>query len=216
MSSFILKIIALVAMTIDHTGKVFLLNHDLCNILGRIAFPIFAFQIVEGYHHTKNLKKYLTRLLIVAIIAEGAFIYLFSGLNTVFTLLLGLLCIFIYEKETDKFISIALIITIGISALLLNFDYGLYGILMILLFHIFYKDKTKKSIAFAILVILHYTLLILSSNEISLLLPMCSTLAALLFINMYNNKRGPSMKCLFYVYYPLHLYIIMIIKLLTN
>ena len=122
----------------------------------------------------------------------------------------------IYEKETDKIISYALIITIGISALLLNVDYGLYGILMILLFHIFYENKTKKSIAFAILVIVHFTLLIMSTGDWNMLLPMCSTLAAIFFINTYNNKRGPSLKYLFYIYYPLHLYIIMLVRLLLN
>lgn len=216
MTSFILKIIALIAMTIDHTGKVFLTNPDFCNILGRVSFPIFAFLIVEGYHHTRSLKKYLLRLFLIAVIAQVAFFNLFGGLDTIFTLLLGLLCILIYEKESDKIISLIVIITIGISALLLNFDYGLYGILMIIFFHIFYKSKAKKSIAFTILVLLHFSILIYSSKDISLLLPMVSTLSTLIFINLYNNKQGLKFKYLFYIYYPLHLYVLWIIKLLIK
>lgn len=216
MSSLILKIIALVAMTIDHTGKVFLINPDFCNILGRLAFPIFAFQLVEGYHHTKNLNKYMFRLFLVAVIAQIAFGNLFGGLNTVFTLLLGLLCILIYEKESDKIISLTVIITIGISALLLNFDYGLYGILMVIIFHIFYKNKIKKSMAFTILVIIHYLLLVYLTKDFNLLLPMISTIATIFFINMYNNKQGRPLKYLFYIYYPLHLYILWIISLIIK
>ncbi len=216
MTSFILKLIALVAMTVDHTGKVFLTNPDFCHIIGRIAFPIFAFQLVEGFHHTKNITKYSLRLFLVAVVSQIAFYNLFGGLDTIFTLLLGLLCILIYEKESDKVISLTVIITIGISSLLLNFDYGLYGILMIIFFHIFYKSKIKKSIAFTILVLLHFTLLIVSSKDISLLLPMFSTLSTLIFINLYNNKQGLKLKYLFYIYYPLHLYVLWIIQLITK
>ena len=216
MSSLILKIIALVAMTMDHTGKVLFFDNTILINIGRIAFPLFAFQIVEGYHHTKNIKKYLFRLFLVAIIAQIPFGYLFGGLNTIFTLILGLLCILVYEKERDKLISWAVIITIGISAMLLGFDYGLYGILMIILFHIFYKSKIKKSIAFTILVIIHFSLLTYLANDFSLLISMFSTLTSLFFINMYNNKQGKPLKYLFYIYYPLHLYILWIISLIIK
>ena len=59
MTSFVLKIIAMVSMFIDHLGTSYFHNTTIMNLIGRIAFPIFAFQISEGFIHTKNLKKYV-------------------------------------------------------------------------------------------------------------------------------------------------------------
>ncbi len=214
MSSFILKLIALLSMTIDHTGKLLFINDDIFNILGRIAFPLFAFQIVEGYTHTKSIKKYLFRLFLVAVISQFVFYELFHGLNTIFTLLIGLLCILIYEKQEDKVISISLILVILLLSILFNLDYGLYGLLVIIFFYVFRESKVKKSIAFTILTIIHYSLLMYTSKDISLLLPMSTTLSSLIFINLYNNKKGKSLKYLFYIYYPLHLCILWLIQLI--
>ena len=105
MTSFTLKIIALITMFIDHFGYVLMGNFSFCNFIGRIAFPIFAFQISEGYKHTKNLKKYFLRLGMFAIISQIPF-YLFANkyfgsniltLNVFFTLFLGLLSIYLYD-----------------------------------------------------------------------------------------------------------------------
>ena len=105
MTSFALKIIALITMFIDHAGYVFVGNFSFCNFIGRIAFPIFAFQISEGYKHTKNLKKYFIRLGVFSLVSQIPF-YLFSfkyhggnilNLNVFFTLFLGLLSIYLYD-----------------------------------------------------------------------------------------------------------------------
>lgn len=77
MSIFVLKLIAIITMLIDHTGAVLLRsNTDLywpARTIGRIAFPIFVFMLVEGFHHTSNIRKYLTRLGIFALISEIPF-----------------------------------------------------------------------------------------------------------------------------------------------
>ena len=70
MTSFVLKCIAMVAMLIDHTSTAYFGYTTLFNVIGRIAFPIFAFQISEGYIHTKNLKKYFLRLFLFAVISQ--------------------------------------------------------------------------------------------------------------------------------------------------
>ena len=67
MNSFILKMIAIVTMFIDHIGYAILGKFSFFNYIGRIAFPIFALQISEGYSHTRNLKKYFLRLFILAV-----------------------------------------------------------------------------------------------------------------------------------------------------
>ena len=158
MTSFVLKIIALITMFIDHLGYAIYGRFSYLNYIGRIAFPIFAFQISEGFVHTKNIKKYFIRLLVFAIISQLPFMLFLSTfskniyeLNIFFTLSFGLLAIFIFDKiintnltifnkSIDKFIKLflGLLITffIGVIAELLNFDYGLFGIAIIFMFKV--------------------------------------------------------------------------------
>ncbi|MFA7532979.1 MAG: TraX family protein, partial [Tissierellaceae bacterium] len=79
MNVFILKLIALTSMIIDHYGAIFHGDVILYRIIGRLAFPIYAFLLVEGYFHTRNVKKYGLRLFIFALISEIPFDYAFYG-----------------------------------------------------------------------------------------------------------------------------------------
>src|SRR5699024_9839132 len=103
--------------------------------LGRIAFPLFAFFISEGYIHTKNVKKYFLRLIIFALISQIPFMLFrtlvgeWKLLNVIVTLILGLLAIFIYDKGEDKFISLILVGCIVYSGSILRVDYSWYGVI---------------------------------------------------------------------------------------
>jgi len=106
MDAFVLKITAIISMVFDHSGYL-IFNGELSyfNYIGRLAFPIFAFQIAEGYIHTRNFKKYAMRLGIFALISQIPF-FLFAHyvvgegfvLNVLFTLFLGLAAIYAYDK----------------------------------------------------------------------------------------------------------------------
>lgn len=108
MSAYVLKLIAIITMLSDHSGYLIYGHISWMNFVGRIAFPIFAFQISEGYTHTHNLKKYFIRLIIFALISQIPYAWfsycLFSkiSLNIIFTLILGLLSITIYEFIVSK------------------------------------------------------------------------------------------------------------------
>ncbi len=103
MSAFILKIIAVISMTCDHLSYLIFRQFSFLNYIGRIAFPIFAYQITEGYIHTHSLKNYFLRLFVFALISQVPFMLFTSmystsiHLNIFFTLILGLISIFIYE-----------------------------------------------------------------------------------------------------------------------
>ncbi len=96
MSSFQLKMIAVITMLIDHIGAVIFPDIIVLRIIGRLAFPLFAFLITEGYRHTSNFNRYLGRLFIFAIISQYPFWLAFgfdAGLNIFSTLFLGLIAI---------------------------------------------------------------------------------------------------------------------------
>lgn len=221
MSSFVLKIIAVITMFIDHIGYVILGKLSFFNYIGRISLPIFAFQISEGYIHTKNLKKYFLRLFIFAIISQIPFMLFYKLLSTkfclniFFTLLLGLACIFIYDKSKHKTVGILIAILIGIIAEFMHCDYGFYGISIILIFYIFKKSKINSAIAFIIATTIKYIIPIIQygfRNEYLYLL--IGTLFPILFISLYNGKKGKDTKYLLYLFYPIHLLLIYGISLI--
>lgn len=222
MSSFVLKIIAVVAMFCDHLG--------LCltggvasawNYIGRLAFPIFAYQISEGYCHTRNLKKYFMKLLVFAIISQIPFnlfeyaLGLNYHLNIMFTLLLGLSAITIFDKSPNKllgFVGVAICVALGEF---LQVDYGYWGVLLVFCFYLFKDSKLITSIVFLLLVLAKYcNNLITSSFYAPYVLLTISTFAAIFPILLYNGKQGPKTKYFLYIFYPVHLAILALAYLL--
>lgn len=167
MSTFALKLIAIVTMTIDHVGSVFFQNHPwlylICKIIGRLAFPIFAFLIVEGFFHTSNIKKYLTRLGVFALISEIPFdlafydTYMYLGhQNIFFTLFLGLLTIYLISMVEAKYQKNMLIVNLANAGITIAFsfvasflqtDYKFMGILLIVAFYLFRGSKILLTIS---------------------------------------------------------------------
>lgn len=208
MNVFILKIMALVSMIIDHYGAIFHEGVDIYRIIGRLAFPIYCFLLVEGYMHTKNIKKYGIRLFIFALVSEIPFDLAFYGKiefghqNIFFTLLIGLITIYFLDKKEGRFKNNkSLVLSASIlAATLLYVDYSFIGIIYILAFY-YYKELPKaKRLPKVGLVLLASNLLAGIMQQYSLL--------ALPIIYLYNGELGPKNKVLqmlFYIAYPLHL-----------
>jgi len=234
LTSFHLKMIALITMFIDHFSFVYLnglITNDnqvlLLNIahsmrlIGRIAFPIYCFLIVEGFLHTKNINKYILRLLIFAFISEIPFdlainncLIEFHSNNVLFTLLLGLILIYIVsliEKKQKKYLKrnknilivnisskLLIILTTFVFCLLANnvfsSDYGASGIISIFFMYVL----REKPILSSILSICALVLLNFAFNELYALIIIIPLL-------LYNGKKGKSVKYFFYWFYPLHL-----------
>jgi len=220
MNSFTLKIIACFSMLMDHLGYVIIGSTSFLNCIGRLAFPIFAFQLTEGFAHTKNLKKYFLRLLIFACLSQIPFM-LFTSIftqeiiiNIIFVLLFGLLFMTVYDKY-NKILGFVFGIILAVLANLLNFDYGWYSIAIIMIFHIFRRHKILMSLSFIIATFTKYIVPIVDLGIFTLLnlfttinlysLLCISTCLSLIFIFFYNNKKGPDSKYFLYVFYPVHL-----------
>jgi hypothetical protein len=220
MSTFALKLIAIITMLIDHIGYVFIPSNTtlywISRGIGRLAFPIFIFLIVEGFYHTRDIKKYLTRMGIFAIISEIPFDLAFYGKlianrhqNVFFTLFLGLLLITLMDMVEKKFpkqaftsniIDALLTIVFCVIASFLKTDYGFGGILLIVTFYLFRGSK----IVITLSVLFISTTIFGSINVLEVL--------SMIPIAFYNGKKGKSAKYFFYVFYPAHLLILYLIN----
>lgn len=209
MNGLILKIIALITMMIDHYGAIFHGDIPLFRIIGRLAFPIYCFLLVEGYIHTRDVKKYASRLFIFALISELPFDLAFYGQlgtqhqNIFFTLFIGLIAMYFMDKYETRGKRLLIFYLAGILATLLATDYSLIGIIYILSFYKSRNLPKEKRLAIVGLVIFAVNLLSMATiQQYSLL--------ALPILYLYNGKPGPKYKAiqiLFYAAYPLHLLI---------
>ncbi len=216
MNVFMLKIIALASMIIDHYGAIFQSNIEIYRIIGRIAFPIYCFLLVEGYTHTGNLKKYAIRLLIFGLISEIPFDLAFYGgidfshQNIFFTLFIGLITMYLLDKqdENNGFGKAVVAIGASILAMVLSVDYNFLGIIYILLFYITKNYPKSKRLPFVALTM--FLINLITTTRIQQF-----SLLALPIIFFYNEKLGPKNKLsqiMFYAVYPLHLLIFYLLK----
>lgn len=211
MTSFVLKIIAVIAMIFDHLGYVLFDKFSFMNYIGRLAFPIFAFSITEGYIHTRNLKKYFIRLLIFALISQMPymiFIKTFTNsftLNILFTLVLGLFAITVYDKSKNKLLGILSITVCATLAHFLHFDYGWFGITIIFIFYIFKKQKIYMNLLFFLATFINYFYSYITTFRKEYLFIILFCCLSLIPINLYNGEKGKNIKYFLYIFYPLHL-----------
>ena len=209
LSSFTLKMIAILTMTIDHMGFILFPQALWMRGIGRLAFPIFCFTLTEGFSHTHDLKRYIQRMLVVGLLSEIPFnlaesgqIFSIEHQNVFFTLLIGLLtmCIFRYIEKQDwkkgvRIISYIAALAVGmVVAEFLNTDYGAIGVLSIMILYMFRESKPRQIVAGCITFLWEIT-------------------APLAFvpIGFYNGKRGLKMKYFFYIFYPAHLLVIYLV-----
>lgn len=227
MSVFILKIIGIICMTFDHIGVhiigLYGDGYQACRIIGRIAFPIFAFLIGEGYRHTRSVWKYLFRLVICSAAIEVVLIifYFATGVNfilvdDIFALLaLGLICIILLDNKRIwvKFLALPVIFLVVISDL----DYGVYGLLIIIMLY-FVRNKILLTVVFTLLNLIFIVLLPKAGFLVGTIFQQPKptyvqwfSLLGLIPIFLYNGKLGKKWKYFFYLYYPVHLGIIIAI-----
>lgn len=221
LSGSTLKLIALVTMLIDHFGAVVVVRathtpgfdrefwsyiyYPLRNI-GRLAFPIFCFLLVEGFIHTSNVKKYFGRMVLFALISEIPFdLALTDNLvdfwfqNVFWELAVGILammCLQAIEKKNLNYVvqvilRLGTIVFFSLGAEIMQLDYGMYGVISIVALYVFRQKKLPQLLA----------------GAISFCWEQVAPLAFLL-IAFYNGKRGRNIKYLFYAFYPAHLLVL--------
>ncbi len=238
MSGSTLKLIAIISMFLDHTGAIVLqrmllggwipvregelqgvagtlgILYILLRLAGRLGFPIFCYLLIEGFRHTRNVKKYAGRLFLFALVSEIPFDLGFMGTafywgyqNVFFTLFIGLLVIaalHYVDGRQDWNIVLRLllyVLAVGAGALLafvLKTDYSAMGVITIASMYLFRRNRMMETgIGCAILTLSNW----MEITAFFILLP----------VHFYNGRRGWNMKWLFYVFYPLHILLLYLI-----
>lgn len=226
-----LKLIAVISMLVDHTAAVLVWNplnpgaktivQDMVmgwNLpwisylfmrypIGRLAFPIYCFLLVEGFLHTRNVGKYALRLFVFALLSEVPFdlalfgkVWEIGGQNVFFTLFLAVIAMagmqFAEKKYAQNELSfrkkqvcqVLWVIAVCFVASAIFCDYGAKGVLMVLVLYLFRNDRKAQVFAGSVAFLWEIT-------------------APLAFIPIYkyNGQRGFQMKYFFYAFYPVHL-----------
>ena len=247
-SSAVLKNIAVVTMLIDHIGAVIVIRlliqkglygamvdqeayiawvgqnrgmygtYMAMRIIGRLAFPIYCFLLAEGFQKTHNVKKYLGRMLLFALISEIPFDLALSGRlwdteyqNVFFTLFIGLMVIAglrlvdqrlagteTWRKLAGVGLYAVIIVAGSVLALVLKTDYSFKGILAITVLYLF-RSRRKAQVWAGVIVFL--------------LMDGLEMIAALSFLLIwfYNGERGRQNKYFFYFFYPVHLLLLWLV-----
>lgn len=225
MSSFLMRLFALFFMMVDHTGLALFPNVGLFRCIGRLAFPMYCFLLVQGFVHTKDVRAYARRLLLLAIVSEIPFDLLIFGRlssaaeqNVVFSLLLALLSLCVLKSLSKKPWPCVLTLTaLCAAAMAARVSYGWLGILLCLGFYAARNSRLLQALCAVFLELLYTGTLLLSGVNISwVLTSLCACLSAV-FILLYNGKRGPhhpALSFLFYVAYPLHLLALLAVRMM--
>ena len=234
LTSNMLRTIAVLLMLSDHIWATAMSFGDWMTYIGRMAFPIFAFQIAEGFVHTKNFKKYALRLLGFAIVTEIPFNFFYSSRffnpyhqNVLFTLLLGLLAIKVIDgikkDRSGKNIALSVLyLLLILSASVIGFvDYGHLGMLTVVMFYLmrdFPFAWLGQLVGMILLNITFFEGLVFPVEILGKTFEIPSqgfAVFALIPIWLYGGRKGKSSKALqygFYAFYPVHMLVLYLIK----
>lgn len=221
-----LKIIALVSMFIDHMAVSLIeVNYGNKNSflydlpwsedtilqvdvvlreIGRLAFPIFCFLLVQGAMYTHDRKRYLRNMAVFALLSEIPFDLAFhntlwygNSQNVFFTLTLGLISVYLLDWWKGKeWISFGIVAVVAVLAYFLRTDYGASGVILIVFFWLFRFEEKLRNILCSVWMI------------VGINLSEAAGILAFLPIHAYNGERGRQLKYFFYLFYPVHLLVL--------
>ncbi len=237
-----LKWIALITMFIDHIGAIlgsdFFQNNGIywlyltMRTIGRLSFPIFAFFVAQGWLFTKNKKRYVLLILLFAVLSQPIYYFALNqnifDFNILFTFLLSIVIFYFIDKiREDKtmtplycaLVFSILIVVIMLSLMKMPISYGVYGVILPVVFYIFSNRETNFKcyvwlIAFVLIFAYWLSMfLFLDKAQFSSYVDIFALLSLPLLL-LYNGKKGKGApKYLFYVFYPSHILVIYLITL---
>jgi hypothetical protein len=234
-----IKLIACVFMFIDHLGFIFFPSEPIYRIIGRLAFPLFAFMIGEGAKHTRNKLRYFLTLAIFAAAVEGVYFLLFKSFIRSIFVTFSFSVIIIYTLDLFKRMifnreqSLPLTVLAGIlfaSSVVLTyfisrefpFDYGFFGAIIPVFASIFrMPEYAPERLKLLDNHLIHVAMLglgvLIHAFQSSNLRIQLYALLAIFILLLYSGKRGKlKMKYFFYIFYPTHIAALQIIYWIIN
>ncbi|MCL2840739.1 MAG: conjugal transfer protein TraX [Defluviitaleaceae bacterium] len=206
---------------------------------GGLTFPILAYFVVEGYRHTSNLKRYILRLLIFGVIAVPLHMMVFGGfgINILFTIILSLCFLKLYDTIKIRALFWIVFVIINIITVILFIDWFIIGPIVVLLYHIIKNENARRIVPGIVAGVLWLGLLLFllvsmlgvystgGAEALAALEAMAFSLdivyaslsffigcfAAAYLIKNFNGERGKKMKWTFYVAYPVHFIILIVV-----
>lgn len=206
-----LKIIALITMILDHIGLFW--NIYWLRLIGRLSFPIYCFLISKGIKKTKDIKKYMIRILVLAVISQCIWQYIgINTLNILFTYFLFMQIIYFIKNKNNLMASIIFLLSVLICNML---DYGFYGFILLFMFY-YIEDKYVR-----ILLMLAFNIYYIKINLFDII--SMFSIVSIFLISKYDKpkyykkyKKYKKYNTFFYLIYPLHLIIIFEIYKIFN
>ncbi len=222
-SSNMLKYIAITAMFFDHFFAVFVIHESLAGsllrITGRLVAPIMCYLVAEGFHYTSDVKKYIQRLFIFALVSHFPYVLYFDlpwwrATSVIWGLTLGLIALTLV-KRTSLPLYIKVLGVAVCCLLAYNADWNFISTLWILFFGIFRGNFTKQMLSFSVVGLILYIIPTLISSGIMHAYAFGIFLAIPLLYN-YHGRQGKKDKFLkwgFYIFYPTHLLLLFLLRL---
>lgn len=212
----LLGLIAIFCMICDHLGAAFFPREMWMRVVGRIAFPLYAWGVAVGAEHTRSLERYALRLFALGVVAQPFYMYAMGHplqkMNVLCTLLLGLLCVAGLKKNRLWLTAAALLI-----ACFVEMDYGVRGVLLVLLLWAVRDNPFALAICFSAFCVYWgaNSSVVWSAGIVSLRLQQCALLALPLML-WPRSTRTRVPRGLTYAAYPGHLALIWLVKMLLR
>ena len=236
MTAQTLKVIAILAMTVDHVAYAFVQPYYsplgiVLHFIGRVTGPVMFFFVAEGYRYTRNVWRYAMRMGVFALISYLPFIWFdtghlprnfeeFTTLNVFWTLGIGLLAI--HARHVVKNPAVKLLVVFALLFVSEFGDWGATGVAIMLAFDLFSGNFKRQAAVYCAIV----AFLILSAlfslfprgggvnwSAIGYMIVQSGMFLPIILLRFYNGQRGRGTKWLFYVFYPAHLLAICVIRM---
>lgn len=221
MTSFTIKMIAAASMLIDHGGLIFFPRVTIFRILGRFAFPIYAFCIAEGFRHTRNRKRYFWQIFILGAVCQLAYLIvdgsLYLGVLISFSASIILMWAVDRVKRTERkqrlrslICLAALLAAAGALCHYVDVDYGFLGMLLPVLF--FAGETRERGLALFTAGLLALCVNLAGPGGFPV---QWYSLLSLPILYIYNGQPGKyRMKYFFYIFYPAHLAVLYLLDMI--
>jgi len=223
-----LKLIAIVAMTIDHFTDLFYPGFPaepipvVLHLIGRLTAPIMWYFVVEGYHHTRNVKRYMLRLGLFAVISHFAYCYgfgisfipfqtgIFNQTSVMYPLFIAVVVMWLEDLEKEKLNqTVKFIITFVLIWSAFPADWSCIAVLAILQMNKYRGNIGKQMLAMMVCVLMYAMVSFFFVSKVYAVICL-GVILVYPFLRMYSGERGKAnwMKWFFYIYYPAHLIIL--------